>query len=296
MIASMTGFGQASASVDDICYWLEIKSLNGKFFKAAIKLPEAFNMSEPRIEQILRERLVRGSITCALRIRDLSERAAWDVNGGAVKGYIRALEESAKAAGAEGTVRIDLAGILALPGVCHLPEPDAAEQEKHWQVIERLTAEAVDQLMAMRDREGRSLHADLDLHCTRIAEALDGIKERAGDVITEYAEKLRRRVQTLLTTAEVQLDEQDLAREIAIFAERADINEELARLASHLEQFRAVMTQEDNVGRKLEFLAQEMLRETNTIGSKANDSAIARHVVEIKGHIDRIKEQAMNAV
>jgi len=296
MLASMTGFGQASASIGEVFYSLEIKSLNGKFFKSAIRLPETLSTYEPRIEQVLRERLVRGSITYTLRVKDVSDRAAWDVNSAAIRGYIRSLEQAGKHIGPQTPVRIDLTGMLALPGVCQMREPDPAEQERRRQSIEELTCRAIERVIAMRHEEGKALGADLEDHSARIRESIVHIRERAPIVVKEYAERLRKRVQTLLMEVKVELTEDDLAREIAILAERADINEELARLDSHLDQFRSVMAEEHNAGRKLEFLAQEMLRETNTIGSKANDSLIARYVVDLKGHIDRIREQVMNVV
>lgn len=296
MLASMTGFGRASASVGDISYSLEIKSLNSKYFKASIKLPEMVSSYEPRIEQIMRKKLIRGSVVYTLRMKDISEQASWEVNLGAIRGYLQALEQVVGQAKPKIPIQVDLASILLLPGVCQLPESDPTEDQRRWEIVEQLTGQAIDQMLAMRLEEGKALQDDLDTHCRRIAETLDRIREKAPQIIHDYTARLRLRVETLLSEVEVQLREEDLAREVAIFAERADINEELARLGSHLKQFDCVMRNEGNTGRKLEFLAQEMLRETNTIGSKANDSAIAQLVVEIKGHIDRIKEQVMNVV
>jgi len=294
----MTGFGQATITVDDVSYSLEIKSLNGKFLKSVIKLPDIFSIYEPRVEQILRDRLIRGSVTYSLRLRDISEQAAWPVNPGAVRGYVKALQEIiASMPKAAADLKIDLASMLELPGVCQMPELSIDEQQKRWQTVETLTHQAIDSLIAMRDKEGEMLRADLEKHCAAIHVSLAQVIERAPNVVTEYAAKLRQRVQVLLSAVELQLREDDLSRDISIFAERSDINEEISRLQSHLQQFAATMaSKDDNTGRKLEFLAQEMLRETNTIGSKANDSLVAQRVVEIKGHIDRIKEQTLNVV
>ena len=296
MLVSMTGYGQASSNVEEISYSLEIKSLNGKYLKTVIKLPETLSCYEPRIEQILRQRLIRGSIVYALRVRDNSEQASWEVNASAVKSYLRALERVADKAETGMPVQIDLASILLLPGVCQLPEASPVELERQWQILCQLTERAMEQVTAMRAEEGAALQADLAKHCQRITEDLEQIKSKASDVLRDYAKKLRDRVNALLTDVEVALREDDLAREVAIFAERSDINEELSRLSSHLRQFMSIMETESNAGRKLEFLAQEMLRETNTIGAKANDAQVAQRVVDIKGHIDRIKEQIMNAV
>jgi len=296
MLESMTGYGQAHAGFQTISYALEIKSLNGKYFKAVIKLPEMLSCYETRIEQILRARLIRGSAIYTLRVTDSSEHAAWKVNLGAVKGYLQALDEAGKLVREDTRPQIDLAGILLLPGVCQMPGLDPDQEDRQWQIIERLTDEALRQVREMRAEEGKALANDLSEHCRDIEAALEKIRVRAPEVIRDYAQKLHSRVKTLLSEAEVHLREEDLAREVAVFAERADINEELARLDSHLEQCRLAIRSEENAGRKLEFLAQEMLREANTIGSKANDALIAQSVVEIKGCIDRIKEQVMNVV
>lgn len=296
MLSSMTGFGDASGGTDTVGYSVEIKSLNGKYFKSTVRLPELLSSCEPRIEQILRRRLVRGSIVYTLRMKDHTAHAAWEVNLGAIKGYLAALQKASELAGEGCSARVDLAALLQLPGVCEPPELSPAEGSELWQMAQELTNQAVDRLIEMRVNEGKALHADLDKHTEAVKVAVDQIRARAGDVARDYARRLHTRVKTMLSDAEIELREEDLAREVAVFAERADINEELARLDSHLAQFRSVMVNEDNAGRKLEFLAQEMLRETNTIGSKANDAAIAHCVVEIKGHIDRIKEQVMNVV
>jgi uncharacterized protein (TIGR00255 family) len=295
MLASMTGFARATANAEDITFNLEIRSLNGKYFKSTIKLPEQLACYEPRIEQIIRENLIRGSIVYTLRLRDNSAQASMEVNTGAIKGYLQAI----KGIGNDSTlqnVTVDLSNILLLPGVCQYPEPDADQLERELQVIIDLTNQALKKLWAMRFEEGQALRDDLLKHCANMVESLDQIKKRAPLVIQDYSQRLHQRVKKLLSEVEVELNQEDLAREVAVFAERADINEELSRLDSHLSQFRTVIESKEHAGRTLEFLAQEMLRETNTIGSKANDAQIAQHVVDIKGHIDRIKEQVMNVV
>jgi len=295
MLASMTGFARASLTVDQITYNLEVKALNGKYFKSTIKLPEQLSCYEPKVEQVLREKLIRGSIVYSLRTRDNSEMASFDVNSGAIQGYLHTLQNFMQQQSG-GNMVIDLAYILTLPGVCQYPELDPDRLDKEWSHIARLTDQALKQLWSMRWEEGKALRDDLDKHCQKIGEAMGKIKERAPFVIQDYAQRLNLRVKKLLSEAEVELNQEDLAREVAIFAERADINEELARLESHLQQFQTTAEGPDHAGRTLEFLAQEMLREANTIGSKANDVTIAQLVVEIKGHIDRIKEQILNVV
>ncbi len=295
MLASMTGFARASATVEGVTYNLELRALNGKYFKSTIKLPEQLACYEPRVETILRENLIRGSIVFSLRVRDTSEQAAYEVNSGAIKGYLHVLENFLGRQTGSNIV-IDLSNILTLPGVCQYPEPDPERLEREWNILSDLSTKALNQLWSMRWEEGQALKDDLLKHCLKIGQAMAQIRERAPLVISDYAQRLNQRVTKLLSEAEVELDQADLAREVAIFAERADINEELSRLESHLSQFQAVIDSKEHAGRTLEFLAQEMLRETNTIGSKANDAQIAQLVVEVKGHIDRIKEQVLNVV
>jgi len=295
MLATMTGFAQSSVTKGQTYFYVEIRSLNGKYFKSTLKVPEFFSCFEPRVEQMLRESIVRGTVTFTLRVRDNGQIFAYQVNTEAVRGYLQALH-MVLTEHSYGAASIDLSNILLLPGVCQPPIADTDIIESQWSVIEALTKEALDELWEMRYKEGRTIKADLDLHCQKIMEAHQKIKARADGVIKDYADRLNQRVNRLLSEAQVELDRTDLAREVAIFAERADINEELSRLECHIDQFIKIAETEENVGRKLEFLAQEMLRETNTIGSKANDSEIAQLVVEIKGHIDRIKEQTMNIV
>jgi len=295
MLASMTGFARSTVTTDGMTYTLEVRSLNGKYFKSSIKLPEQLACYEPKVEQILRESLIRGSVVFSLRLRDNSEQAAFDVNSGAIRGYLHVLHDFLQNQPGSNLV-IDLSNILNLPGVCQYPEPSPEKLEQQWNVLSNLMTTGLNQLWSMRKQEGIAIKDDLLKHCAKITEALRQIQTRAPGVVEDYAQRLNQRVTKLLSEAEVELDKSDLAREVAIFAERADINEELSRLDSHLQQFQSVIDGPAHSGRTLEFLAQELLRETNTIGSKANDATIAQLVVEIKGHIDRIKEQVMNVV
>lgn len=291
MIHSMTGYGEAQCVDDDVSYVLELRSLNHRYFKAQIKLPEHLQNFETEIDRLVRGRLRRGSVTYNLRVRDTSAEAAYEINTAALQSYLSQLPDSGQAS---SMIRVDLAAVLQLPGVCQPPEIDESRRERQWRNIERLTVEAIDRLIAMRAAEGSALREDLLGHCRSIQAHLDVIRERAPVVIEEYFKRLRQRANTLLTEAQVQLEKDDLAREVALFAERCDVSEELARFGSHLEQFEELSNGRDHAGRKLDFLCQELLREANTIASKSNDVSIAREVVEIKALIDRLKEQVQN--
>ena len=297
MIYSMTGFGDAADEANGSRYAVEIKSLNNRYFKPSIKLPEAVSGLEPEIETVLRHKAGRGSVIYSLRMKSadamLGGATGARIDVEALRAYVGQLTQ----AGFE--VR-EPERLMFLPGV--ILSGDAAESadegdlDRHREIVLRLTREAADKLLAMRRREGESLLGDLMTHTNMIATNLSAIRDRAGGVVEQYYDRLVSRVNELLAKAELSVDRNDMLKEVAVFAERSDISEELHRLRHHVEQFEAACRgdAETSVGRKLDFIAQEMLREANTIGSKAGDPEIAGRVVEIKGAIDRLKEQVQN--
>jgi uncharacterized protein (TIGR00255 family) len=291
MIVSMTGFGDASDERDGTHYAVEIRSLNNRFFKSVIKLPDNVSGLEPELETILRERLGRGSITFILKMRTDGAEAAYHVNTKALTAYLEQLQQ---VRGLDKIVQIDLASLVQLPGVCQEPRDETDEIARHGEVVRELTGVAIGKLVAMRGREGQALMSDLLKHAHLISANLLEIQKRAPTVIEDYHKRLTQRVNLLLSKAELQVNQADLLKEIAVFAERADISEEIQRLNSHLEAFENSCKTGEHAGRKLDFISQEMLREANTIASKANDAVIASHIVEIKGAIDRLKEQVQN--
>lgn len=291
MIISMTGFGDATAERDGTHYAVEIRSLNNRYFKPVIKLPESISGLEPELESMLREKLGRGSITYILKMRSDSAEAAYHINTHALKSY---LEQLQAVKGLDRLVQIDLASLVLLPGVCQEPRDESNEIERHGPVVRDLTARAIVKLNTMRSREGGQLFNELMRHVTVISDNLGEIAKRAPSVVEDYHRRLAQRVSQLLSKAELKVNEPDLIKEVAVFAERADINEEIQRLTSHLDAFEQSCREGEHAGRKLDFITQEMLREANTIASKANDAQIARHIVEIKGAIDRLKEQVQN--
>jgi uncharacterized protein (TIGR00255 family) len=291
MISSMTGFGQAEAQMEGVWFRVEVRSVNNRYFKATMKLPDHLQRFEGDIEKILRERLGRGSVTLSLRIRDMGGAIPASIHVPALRSFIKQLHEAG--AGQAG-VQIDLAGLLSIPGVCEPPEVSDDLLAKQWSAIEKLAREAITRLEEMRKVEGQALLTDLKAQCVEIRSRLKEVEKRRPSAVEEYHRRLHQRVAQLLEGASVELDQEVMAREVAVFAERSDVSEEISRLGSHLEQFDELCAGREDAGRKLEFVAQEMLREANTIGSKANDAQISRHVVEIKAAIDRIKEQVQN--
>jgi len=189
---------------------------------------------------------------------------------------------------------LDLAILVQLPGVCEEPVLDDGAKGQQLDIVRNLTATALESLTAMRREEGQALHRDLVGSCQGIRERLAQVAQRAPSVVEEYHQRLQTRVAALMKAGGFELEADGLMREIAIYAERCDISEELSRLSSHLDQFSDLCGREEQVGRTLDFLTQELLREANTIASKSNDALIARNVVEIKGLIDRLREQVQN--
>lgn len=291
MIRSMTGFGEAQLEADGHTYQVEVRSVNNRYLKTSVRVPEEFAFLEPPLEALLRKRLVRGSVTLKLYVRDLSAGAATDINRAAVQRYVEQLDQI-RPGGRD--VVIDLATLLTLPGVCQPHELSDAQRESSARLAEQLAGEAVDRLIEMRTVEGRALASDLLNHCHTIRERSAAIRSRAPGAVEVYRDRLLARINELTASSGVQFAEQDLLKEVSIYAERSDVSEELARLDSHLDQFERLIASSEPAGRKLDFIAQELLREANTIGSKAGDSAIAVDVIEIKAAVDRLKEQVQN--
>ena len=259
--------------------------------KATVKAPEGLSWAEVEIDKLLRSTVARGSVTAIISVKLPDEQAAYRVNTVALAKYIDQLRPVE--IDANPSLRIDLGSLLLLPGVC---QPPALEEilEPTRAGLMKLVAKAVDQMLEMRRREGEALGADLLGQCDVVMANLQAVADHAPLVVADYHERLTARVKELVHNGAVPVEPEHLAREVAIFAERCDIAEEIARLRVHVEQFRQAVSSPEPAGRKLDFIAQEMLREANTIASKANDTRVAKAVVEIKTAVDRIKEQVQN--
>ena len=292
MIKSMTGYGQARCEVNGASYTVEIKTVNNRYFKSSVRLPESVTFLEEEVDKLLRKSLHRGTVTCVLRLKDASADVLFDIDERALMACIERLGRVASSAGLEG--RIDVGSLLTLPGIIQAVSPDEEAMVRLKQEVLTATQEAIEQVKKMRSIEGAALAADLEANCETIKSDLEQIRLRSDGVLRAYQERLKTRVDALLAETELQLDEDMLAREVAIFAEMADICEELTRLDSHLRQFTESCRANSVAGRRLDFISQEMFREANTIASKAADAEIIRDVVDIKCRIDRMKEQVQN--
>lgn len=292
MILSMTGFGDAQLEEDGQAYRLEMRSVNNRYLKADIHLPEDFAFLEIELEKFLRQRVTRGTISVRLYVRNLSAAAAQELNAAAIRQYMAYLQPLLADA---PRLTLDVAMLATLPGVCQPRELTERQREHCWEIVSRLTNAALEKLLAMRLAEGQTLADDLRKHCEQIGALLESVGQRVPQVVREYRDRLTARVAELIAGQNVRLAEQDLLKEVAIYAERSDISEEISRLRAHLDQFHACLRSREPAGRKLEFISQEMLREANTMGSKSGDAQLARDIIDIKSAIDRIKEQVQNA-
>ncbi|HBG78103.1 MAG TPA: YicC family protein [Phycisphaerales bacterium] len=293
MLNSMTGFARVCREVNGISYAVEIRSVNNRYFKPNIKLPEPAGFLEQEIERLLRDNIYRGSVNYFLRYKNVSGEPMYEIDSAALKSYVEKLNGiSRPQSGIDCT--INLADLLLLPGVVRPQEPENEKADNLKKAVFEVTALALEQMKKMREQEGLALADDIFQQCSQIGGLLENIKIRKLVVVQEYRDRLSARVKDLLQSARLELDSDTLAREVALFADRSDISEEIIRLGSHIEQFVASCKQGEHAGRKLDFIAQEMLREANTIASKASDAKICFDVVQIKSCIERIKEQVQN--
>lgn len=294
MIRSMTGFGEAAGEYDGAHYFLELRSINNRYFKPVIRLPEELQGLEAELDSALRKRISRGTVTLTARCSDTSESAAHEVNYRALDRYLEQIRKSEQTQ--KTGASIDVAALLHLPGVLQPPADEEERMAKARAAVLDLVEKACDRLMQMREHEGRAIHEDLSSQASEISGRLERVAALAPGVIEEYEKRLRARIQAMVADAGLKIEPSDLIREIAVYAERTDIAEEVTRLRAHLKQFGEMLSDNGGkpIGRTMDFLAQEMLREANTIASKSPDAEIAGLIVEVKGAIDRIKEQAAN--
>lgn len=293
-IRSMTGFGAANAEVDGSRYAVEIRSVNNKFLKTVVRLPDDLASLETALETAIGRRIRRGSVMVTVRWFAGGSGMAARIDEVAARAVVEQLL-SAMPEGLKDRCTIELGSLLQVPGITGGEDTTGLLDEAR-PILLRLLEEACDGLIEMRSREGDAVRIELNGFGVRMRELLEGVADRAPTVVELYRDRLHQRVAALLEDVGKSLDEGDLVREVAIFAERSDIAEEIVRLGGHLDQFFDLLSRDDGepVGRTLDFLTQEMLREANTIASKSTDSEITRAVVEVKGLIDRVKEQAAN--
>jgi uncharacterized protein (TIGR00255 family) len=294
VLLSMTGYGEARCQSDQLSLSVELRALNNRYLKISLRAPDPYHLLEAEFEKVIRRSIKRGTIQVQLRCERQAAPQDFRIDAVALTSYVRQIRDIVANLDLPDQGQSLLSQVLQLPGV--VPEAGSRTYQLHedWPIIEQTLQQALERLQGMRKEEGNAMAQELLSHRQAIAVHLDVIRRFIPQVATAFRDRLHERVKTLLHELDVQIDRNDLIREVSIFAERSDIAEEVIRLRSHLDQFQEILNEPESAGRKLEFLTQEMFRETNTIGSKASDVSISRHVVEIKGTLEKIRELVQN--
>jgi uncharacterized protein (TIGR00255 family) len=293
MLRSMTGFGAAAATAGGAEARVEIRAVNHRHLQVKSRLPQALSHLEPQIEAAVRAKLSRGSVTVGVDV-DRPRVSAARIDAKALRGWCEEIARASKAAGLEAEYGLDT--LLGLPGVLASNVDDDRAEADEALVMGALTG-ALEGLDAMRAREGKALAADLRKNGKAIQQIAKRIDKRMPFVVKEQHAALKKRLAELLEGAPKggrTPSDADLAREVALLADRMDVAEELTRIASHVAQLEALVAGDAPAGRPLDFLVQELLREANTIGSKCNDAEAAHLVIELKTLVERLREQVQN--
>jgi len=286
----MTGFGSGDLTTEAGRYVVEARSLNHRFLEVQVRLPRDLAPLEERIRTQVQGRILRGRVEIAIMRDNYGKRvrtARVDVD--LAKAFTSALNDLKQALSLPGTP--DLSMLVGLPELIKIEEPKE-DLDAIWPALAGGIGQALGRLVAMREDEGGRIARDLELRIERVGHRVGDVESRAPLVVKEYAARLSRRIVELLGS--VPVDEGRVATEVAMFADRFDITEEITRFRSHLAQMRQTLGADGAVGRTLEFIAQELGREANTMGSKANDLEIARAVIAIKGELESLREQIQN--
>ena len=286
MLLSMTGQGSATLTADGTTVTVEIRAVNNRHLKINLRCPDSLITLESVIEKSIRSVVGRGTVNVNIKVEKHSRAGDFSIDLDLLTSYRQQLRT-------ETTADVSTDTLLSLPGVV-TSKSGADNSDASRSLILRVVEEALFQFNQMRVTEGEALFSDLDLQIERLTALIVEIRQHAPLVIQRYSDRLTEKLNQLLQQHNVTLSDSDLAREIGIFADRCDITEEVVRLDSHLKQFRDVMESQISQGRKLDFITQELFREINTIGSKANDASIANCVVESKTVVERIREQVQN--
>ncbi len=286
---SMTGFGSGCATSEGWEITAELKTVNHRFLDLNIRLPKNLSFLEQSVREQISERIGRGHVDVFINLQNTdtsSGEVCTDIQ--LAEAYLNAGKKIAEALGLKND--LDIETLMKMDGVIMLSEREP-DQESIIALSRRALALAVEQVIAMREKEGTNLKEDLKKHLDAADELRGKIAEKAPEVVTDYRTKLEARLTTLLQNPP---DPIRLAQEVAVFADRSAIDEELARLDSHIRQMRSYFETEGETGKKMDFLIQEMNREANTIGSKATNAVIAQYVVELKSEIEKLREQIQN--
>lgn len=299
----MTGYGKSSARVKDMNIRVEARSVNHRFFNCQLNLPEVFSGSNARIEAIIRQYIPRGAINLSIKLEPVNQKPVYEFNIPVIREYHNRIKALQKKLGLKDPLSINT--LLALPGIQQLIQLRPAEIKPDWTGTEKVIGSALKNLVKMRSSEGNRLKKALEAILKRVWSLKEEVRKRIPEVKSQYEATLSKRVAEILAKikpeivganqcADANNINQRIAEEVAFFAQKIDITEEINRLESHLEEFRKTIKQDGESGKKLDFLTQEILREVNTMASKGNDSKIAHYTIALKTEIDKLKEQVQN--
>lgn len=291
MVRSMTGFGRGNCNENGKEFTVEIKSVNHRYIDFYIKLPRQIAYLEERVREVVSKSIFRGKVDIFISFEDRSEDSKNVMLDEALAGaYIQAVESLKDKYGLKDDISVSL--VSRFPDVLRI-EKTEDDEEQLWSILNKALEAAVESLVQMREKEGNELRMSLLQKADYMENIISQITNRSPEVVIEYKQKLENRIKELLNQQTV--DENRIAMEVAIFADRCSIDEELVRLGSHLLQLRDILSiKKQPVGRKLDFLVQEINREINTIGSKSNDIIITKNVLELKSETEKIREQIQN--
>ncbi len=290
MIRSMTGFGRAQDTVGNFSVMVEIKSVNHRFFECSCRVPRAYGFLEERLRSFLQQRVGRGKLDVVVQLEALSSAGSRvAVNRELADGYMQALAALAEAY----SIRVDVSAssLSRYPEILTVCQA-AVDEEAVFAAVLPVAEQALEKFIAMREREGARLRADVLSRSAIIRQAVEQVERRSPQTVRERKEKMETRIRELL--GGVLLDESRLLTEVAVYADKVAVDEETVRLRSHLEQLDSLVNGDGAVGRKLDFLVQEINREANTIGSKCSDLELTRLVLDMKAEIEKIREQIQN--
>lgn len=290
MIRSMTGYGRAVVTEGGMTVTVEIKSVNHRFFEFTPKVYRAYSFLEDKLKNYVQQYIARGKVDCFVQIdTEADDDSVVEINHSLAAGYMNAIRELCEKYELEAGNSVEL--LTSHPDIFSVHKAPA-DEDAVWAKVRPAVEEAVNNFIAMRETEGEKLKNDVLSRADLIIDNVEFIEKRSPETVKEYNEKVRARIRELLEDANV--DEQRLLTEAAIFADKVAVAEETVRLRSHIDQLRAFFEAEEPIGRKLDFLVQEINREANTIGSKASDIEIARRVIDIKAEVEKIREQIQN--
>jgi len=291
MLKSMTAYAKSEKTQEKLTVQIEIRSYNSRYLDISLRVPHGYLALEERIKTLIAGKVSRGRIEVNLQVRDDSDEAyAFEIDTPKARAYYDSLVQLKDKFNINSEISMDL---LVSGGGIIKPVEMGFDMEARWPVFKDCMNEAITNLIAMRKEEGNFLEADISDRLNGIEECIDQIQKESSDLLSHYQKRLNDRI-TVLTKGIIEIDPDRIAQEAAFLADRSDISEEIVRAASHIKQFRTIISSAEPAGRKLNFLVQELNREFNTMGSKTNNTDVSHIIVEVKSDLEKIREQLQN--